>query len=156
MKHFEINRNIIIKCETKKTRNGFKHIAILQNNLCEDIEQVQINYCNRTWEQYEYKDVLQKLAKKTTTLSAGQKKTLNKYIENGARVEDSLKPLKTIAMSAGLGEVFGKTQKEKNDWKVRMLKAGLAGQGLIMPENWNELSEKDKEARLNGAIEQLK
>jgi hypothetical protein len=37
-----------------------------------------------------------------------------------------------------------------------MLKAGLDGSGLIMPKDWDSLSEDEKEARLNGAISQLK
>jgi len=60
--------------------------------------------------------------------------------------------LKTVAMVARLGDIFGKTQKQKNDWKARMLKAGLENKGLIMPEDWNELNENDKQARLDGAI----
>jgi len=63
--------------------------------------------------------------------------------------------LKTIAMVAKMGEIFGTNQKEKNDWKVRMIKAGLENKGLIMPEDWNTLSENEKEKRLNRAIEQL-
>jgi hypothetical protein len=34
-----------------------------------------------------------------------------------------------------------------------MLKAGLSNKGLIMPEDWNELSEDEKEKRLNKVIE---
>ena len=63
--------------------------------------------------------------------------------------------LKTIAMVAKMGEIFGTNQKEKNDWKARMLKAGLENKGLIMPDDWNTLSEDEKEKRLNRAIEQL-
>src|SRR3990167_1295649 len=64
--------------------------------------------------------------------------------------------LKTVAMVMAMGNIFGKNQKEKNDWKARMLKAGLDGRGLIMPDEWDTLSEDQKETRLNGAIEQLK
>ena len=63
--------------------------------------------------------------------------------------------LKNIAMVAKMGEIFGTNQKEKNDWKARMLKAGLENKGLIMSEDWNTLSEDEKEKRLNRAIEQL-
>jgi hypothetical protein len=55
-------------------------------------------------------------------------------------------------MVAKLGDVFGQTPKEKNDWKARMIKAGLGGQGLEMPEDWNTLSEETKEVRLNKVI----
>jgi len=61
--------------------------------------------------------------------------------------------LKTTGMIALLGDVFGNTKKEKNDWKARMMKAGLEGKGLTMPEDWDDLTEDEKEKRLNGAIE---
>ncbi len=43
-----------------------------------------------------------------------------------------------------LGEVMTDNKKGSNDWKTRMLKAGLQDKGLIMPE--------EKETRLNGVI----
>ena len=58
-------------------------------------------------------------------------------------------------MVAKMGEVFGKTQKESNDWKARMLKAGLESKGLIMPDNWDSLSEDDKTRRLDAVISEL-
>jgi len=60
---------------------------------------------------------------------------------------------KSISAIASLGDVFGKSQKESNDWKARMLKAGLQDKGLIMPEDWESLSEDEKETRLNTVIE---
>ena len=69
--------------------------------------------------------------------------------------KDDLKPLKSVGMVAALGEIFGSTKKEKNDWKLRMLKAGLSSKGLSVPEDWDRLSEEDKENRLNGAIAQI-
>jgi hypothetical protein len=68
---------------------------------------------------------------------------------------DGLTHLHTVAGVMALGDIFGHDQKESNDWKARMLKAGLEGRGLIMPEDWDQLTEDQKEARLNGAIEQL-
>jgi len=64
--------------------------------------------------------------------------------------------LKTVAMVAALGSVLCQDQKSANDWKARMLKAGLEGSGLIMPEDWDGLSEDEKERRLDGAIGELK
>jgi hypothetical protein len=63
---------------------------------------------------------------------------------------------KTVAMVSQLGEIFGKTEKEKNDWKTRMLKAGLEGRGLQMPEDWETLSEAEKKKRLDAVIGVLK
>jgi len=63
--------------------------------------------------------------------------------------------LKTIKMVMTMGNIFGKDQKEKNDWKARMLKAGLENKGLIMPNDWNQLPEPEKEKRLNKVIANL-
>lgn len=60
--------------------------------------------------------------------------------------------LKSVAMVAKLGEIFCDTPKDQNDWKARMLKAGLSNRGLSMPENWDSLSETEKAKRLDGAI----
>ena len=55
-------------------------------------------------------------------------------------------------MIAQLGEVFCDNQKDKNDWKARMLKVGMEGKGLQMPDDWDQLDEDTKEARLNAVI----
>lgn len=60
--------------------------------------------------------------------------------------------LKSVAAIAKLGEIFCNTPKEKNDWQVRMLKAGLENRGLIMPDDWDSLSEEEKTKRLSKAI----
>jgi hypothetical protein len=153
MKTFKVNKNIKIIC--RPFRTGFGHIATLYINEVNKGES-RIRYYNRTWESFEYESVLEKLADENQALSRSQKITVKKYIKNGARIEEDLKPLKNIAMIAALGDIFGSTQKESNDWKTRMLKAGLENRGLIMPDNWNQLSEADKQARLDGAISTLK
>lgn len=159
MKTFKINDYLEIVCEWKKTRNGFKHEATL---LLNGIERgfAKVCYLNRSWEQYEYQDVVHKLIEGSELLTDGEKKLIKDTLDgtdgyDGEGCRGDSEGLKTIGMIAKLGEVFGKDQKEKNDWKERMLKAGLGGKGLIMPEDWNELDEEIKEARLNEAITQL-
>lgn len=67
------------------------------------------------------------------------------------RKEDS--PFKAMAMVMKMGELLaGNTKKEKNDWKLRMAKAGM-GEGINVPEDWDTLSEDEKERRLNGIID---
>ena len=63
---------------------------------------------------------------------------------NGAGI---LKMASTVAM---MSEVFCNTQKEKNDWKLRMLKAVP---GISIPDDFDSLPEKEKEQRLNKVIE---
>lgn len=64
--------------------------------------------------------------------------------------------LRTIGAVAALGAIFHQgDEKGANDWKARMLKAGLEGRGLIMPEDWDTLPEAEKTRRLDGAIGEL-
>lgn len=61
--------------------------------------------------------------------------------------------MKSVSMVASLGDLMTNNQKEANDWKARMLKAGLENKGLIMPEDWETLPEAEKETRLNNVID---
>lgn len=61
--------------------------------------------------------------------------------------------MKTTASVMAMGAFFASDKKEENDWKVRMLKAGMGDKGLIMPDDWDELTEEEKERRLNSVIE---
>ena len=63
--------------------------------------------------------------------------------------EGHVKLTATMAKAAAL---LMDDKKAANDIKVRILKAGL-GQMLMIPDNWNELSEDEKERRLDKAIE---
>ena len=51
----------VIYCESKSTKNGFKHQAqvFVNNHLYE----CKINYWNRTWERYEFESVINKMVK---------------------------------------------------------------------------------------------
>lgn len=73
------------------------------------------------------------------------------------RSKNAQPPLGSVIRStcaiAKLGEFMGATsQKSSSDWKARMLKAGLASRGLIMPDNWDELPEDEKQRRLDAVI----
>ena len=153
MESFKISKNLEAVCEWKKTRVAFKHVATLLRDGREVID-VKINYLNRTWERYTYESVLYKLMEKSKPFLSGDEIVKFKTaILNGGEHDKSL--LKSVAMVAAFGDIFGKNQKESNDWKARMLKAGLGSSGLSMPDDWDTLDEATKEARLNGALAQL-
>ena len=59
-----------------------------------------------------------------------------------------------IKAVCAFGDLICDNQKEKNDWKARMLKAGM-GEGLSMPEDWGRLPEDEKERRLEGVLKCL-
>src|SRR4030095_13736112 len=61
---------------------------------------------------------------------------------------------KSIAAIAMLGDIFTDTRKQSNDWKARMIKAGV-GAGIQMPDDWDTLNEDEKQRRLDGVIQIL-
>jgi hypothetical protein len=60
--------------------------------------------------------------------------------------------LKSVAMVAAFGNILCDSQKDKNAWKLRMLKAGLENQGLDIPNDFDSLPEEEKTRRLDGAL----
>jgi len=62
--------------------------------------------------------------------------------------------LNMVATVAKMGEIFADTDKEKNDWKKRMLKAGI-GDAVQFPDDWDSLPEEEKKRRLDGSIDIL-
>ena len=153
MKEFQINKNISVVCEAKNTRNGFKHEATLLINGVER-DKAKICYLNRTWERFEFDSVISDLIEKTPYLSKLQKsKFLNRKTTQNEKESEGM--FRGISMIAKLGDIFGKTEEQKNDWKKKMLTVGLGKQGLEFPEDWDSLSEKEKKVRLDGTIETI-
>jgi hypothetical protein len=151
MKIFKITEKIEVICEAKKTRSGFKHEATLVKNS-NTYETVKCCYLNRTWECYEYQSVLYKLIEKTTALSNEEKETCKKFINQD---HTDWSGFRTVAMVSKLGDIFCDTKKDRNDWKLRMLKAGLGNMGLEMPEDWEQLDEDTKQSRLDAVIKMV-
>ena len=151
MRSFRINEKIEIVCESEKTRNGFRHLATLLFNGREE-DSTKVCYLNRTWERFEFQTVAKKLIEKSTSLSDDEKKLCSEWLD-GDRTDWS--EFKTTNMVASLGELFCDNQKDKNDWKARMLKAGL-GEGIQMPDDWDDLDEDTKTARLDKVMEHMK
>lgn len=147
MRIFKITKEIEVVCNSEKTRNGFRHLATLLYNGMEE-ESAKCTYLNRTWERYEFQSVLNKVVEKAS-LSEKQKEICKKFIDGD---QTDWSGFKSVGMIASLGEVFADTQKEKNDWKARMLKAGFGNKGLDIPEDWDILNEDEKEKRLNKVI----
>ena len=153
MESFRINENLEAVCEWKKTRVAFKHEATLLRDGREVLT-VKICYLNRTWERYTYESVLYKLLEKSKEFISGDEGVdFKTAILNGG--EREMSALRSVGIVAALGDIFGKNQKESNDWKARMLNAGLGGLGLEMPDDWDTLSETEKTRRLDRTIEQI-
>ena len=153
MKTFEVNKDIKIEAEYYETRYSWGHKAYLYLNG-EQVGYKKITYYNRTWERYTFESILYAIVESSKALSKEQKAEAVNYIKHYDDVE-SRQALKSVANIAKLGAIFGSNQKESNDWKARMLKAGLEDKGLIMPEDWDTLDEDTKTARLDAVIAEL-
>lgn len=159
MKTFTINRHITIEAEYYETRYSWGHKAYMYIDG-RQVEDYKITYYNRTWEAYQFQSILESIvdrAAKNKTITGRQAAIASKLIKNGFVKEahkETKQQFQTVTNIALMGEVFGTNQKEKNDWKARMLKAGL--QGLSMPEDWETLSEDEKTVRLDKVIKELK
>ena len=152
MKVFKITKELEIVCNSVNTKYGFKHLATLFKDG-EEVQDGKCTYQNRTWERYEFQSVLSNVVEKAVKnklLSEEEEKICREFIQGD---QTDWSGFKATAMIAQLGEVFADTKKEKNDWKTRMLKAGLENKGLMIPDDWDELDEDEKERRLNGVIE---
>lgn len=151
--NFQITDNIRIKAEYYETRYSWGHKAWLYFDG-QEVDYKKITYYNRTWESYQFQSIVHNLIDKSCSI-AKDKKQEYKAIADEIGSGKVRKDLKNIGMIAKLGSIFGATQKESNDWKTRMLIAGLADKGLIMPEDWDTLGEDEKERRLDAVIAHL-
>lgn len=153
-KIFRVNDDVSIICQWIKTRYGFKHEASYRDHSWAT-RKTKCCYYNRTWESFEYESVLKQALEAFSPLSEEQQKVVLEAWRTDNRKEvDAM--FGSIALVAQIGNLLCDSQKEKNDWKARMLKAGLGNQGLSMPEDWETLSEEEKERRLDNVINELK
>ena len=152
--NFKITDHLTAECEYYERANSWGHTGKVYRDGAV-IAQHHIRYYNRTWESYEFETLLKALkAKVERRLSGAEIKAFDEAIRHGGDQQHSM--LKSIGLIASLGDMFCDTQKAKNDWKERMLRAGLGDKGLIMPEDWDQLDETEKQARLDGAISAIR
>jgi hypothetical protein len=149
-KNIVINDKISIYFRTQDTRYGFRHLAELLEVDNDDIEKyktttAKCTYYNRTWESFTYQTVGHKVLIKHFGDTTDWCEKFDKLMID--RTNDFYN---TVGMIAKIGNVIADTKSEKNDWKLRMIKAGMPG--IEVPEDWDTLSEEEKETRLNYVI----
>ena len=152
MKIFKITEHLEVVCQSESTRYGFRHLATMMRDGSE-IQDGKCTYQNRTWEAYDFQSVLfdvVKKAVKNNLITDEEAKVCDVFIREDQTDWSGFKATKMVAQ---MGELFCDNQKDKNDWKARMLKAGLSG--LSIPDDWDTLDEDTKEARLNAVIENM-
>jgi hypothetical protein len=124
-----------------------------QTTFYNTISETKVCYLNRTWESFEYETVIVNLLKINSDILP--KQTITKFLkkQSGEYKKQANRMFSSIAMVAQIGNILCNDQKEKNDWKKRMVLAGLPE--LDIPEDWDLLSESEKENRLNNVINEL-
>lgn len=149
---FPINKEYEIIAHWEKTSRGFRHVVRLMKNG-QEVDKATANYLNRTWERFNYESAISSLLQKTNLMTDKERKD---YLDALSKkdMERVNKEFGMIGAIAQMGEVLTSSKKESNDWKERMIKAGLPQ--IDIPEDWNTLSEDEKEARLNKVIEYMK
>jgi hypothetical protein len=76
---------------------------------------------------------------------------VNEFVKNRSS-DRGTEALKSIGMLAKLGELMADSQEQKNRNKKVALESV---EGIDFPDDWDELSEEEKEHRLNGAIKEI-
>lgn len=149
VKIFTLPDGYTISCRSERTRYGFRHLATLFKDGYQ-VERYKACYYNRTWESYEFQTVVHGVLGKYYYDNEPTQIALCEMLDKQSLGEiDQM--FKTIGTIAKLGEIFTNNKVDSNKWKERMLKAGLSG--LDFPENFDSLSEEEKEKRLNKVIE---
>lgn len=154
MRIFKITKEIEVVCNSESTRYGFRHLATMFKDGAE-IQDGKCTYQNRTWERYEFQSVLNDVVRKALKnklISEEEEKACKEFIDGD---QTDWSDFKTTSAVAKMGELFYDNQKDKNDWKKRMLKAGMENKGLIMPDDWDTLDEDTKTARLDAVINMM-
>ncbi len=147
MNLFEVSPGFTIACEHQNTRSGFRHVAILLVNNRE-VDRTKCCYLNRTWESYTFQSVMYKLVDRTKCMTEEQKCAARERVKHGGPNRGN--PFTAVAAVASIGALLLDDQKSINDWKTRMLKAGIPG--LDLPEDWDSLDEAEKQRRLDAVI----
>lgn len=156
--YFKINDKLAIGAENYRTSRSWGHKAHLyrvrtpeQSDL--HIESDKIRYYNRTWEAYEFQSIMYSLvdkALKHKVITQAEYDTCYEFI----KTYQEPSRFAHVAMIARMGDVLTNNQTQANDWKARTLRAGI-GEALDMPADWSQLSEDEKQSRLDQAIQAL-
>ena len=145
---------IVLPISIGVSSGNSKHFSTVRISVYEDENTGEISFCmgidGQTYRTGTYNRKKQEFGK-----IKGRKINGNPMIMEKREKKSAMGMLKMVSTMAAMGEIFADTQKEKNDWKMRMLRAGLPTQGFHPPEDWDTLSEDEKTKRLDGAIKIL-
>lgn len=145
---------IVLPISIGVSASNTRHLSTVRISCWEDEKTGEISFCMGIDGQT-YRTGTYNRKKKEFGKIKGRKVNGNPMIMEKREKKSAMGMLKMVSTMAAMGEIFADTQKEKNDWKLRMMKAGLPQHALHVPEDWDQLSEDEKTKRLDGAIKIL-
>ena len=149
------NKSVSVTCESKSNRSGFYHLGKLyyQNRL---VLKKKIQYYNRTWEAWEFQSLLENLLDKAKKeLPDKAIIDLKALIEKENGVREAWVNTKSNNLKKAFKMIDIMLPKRKaNKAKMNLLRSEFRG-GLVVPSNWDELDEDEKQTRLNKAVEAI-
>ncbi len=150
MTTFDLKCGYQIQCRSERTRYGFRHLAKVIDTHYNVAGEAKVCYYNRTWESFTFESVIRRALETCKDFDDAARTFIMDSLRNEAHGKVS-KMFANVGAIAKLGELFTDNKIEANDWKARMLKAGLPG--LDIPDDWNTLTEDEKSRRLDKVIE---
>jgi len=145
MDTFKLSNEYVIECEYNSTRSGFRHFATLYKND-HNVMKVKRCYLNRTWESYSFQSVIHDLIDKYFNESEAKG---FKAIADSLGKGESESFINSLTMLSKLGDVLSSSEAEANTFKKNIL-SKLPG--IEFPDDFDNLPEKEKTRRLNGAL----
>lgn len=144
MEKYIINENLYFEAWSWRKSGRWGHEARAVYNGRE-IDSARITYQNRTWESYQFQSVMQKLIDQldeSKYIPLKDRLEASRMIKTGDRRD--MKKLQSMGAMAMLGGIIGGA-----NTKARILSTIP---GVIMPDDFESLSEEQKNERLDGAI----
>lgn len=145
---------IVLPISIGVSASNTKHLSTVRISCWEDEKTGEISFCmdidGQTYRTGSYNRKKQEFG-----AIKGRRITGNPALGEKREKKATNSMLRMVSAVAAMGEIFADTQKEKNDWKLRMIKAGLPQHALHVPEDWDNLSEDEKTKRLDGVIKVL-
>jgi len=149
MTSYKFGKGYQVVCEWKKTRNGFKHEAVLLDNGYERCK-TKVCYLNRTWEKFEYQTVINQTINHYFK-DERQAKKYKKIIEKKA-IGNIDKKFGMVKMVASIGNILCNSDQDKAAWKKKMI--GTMP-GINFPDDFDKLDVNERNKRLDNVIKEL-
>ena len=148
-KTYELTKGYSVTCDVKKP---FTHVAVVYDEKYNRLNRASIRYYNRTWEQYNFQDVIHKAIDNCDGIKAKTRAKNKVDKEALGVVKNELSAMAGVVAFAGL---LQDDPAKKTEAKLSALEI-VTGGAVQRPDDWETLTEEVKQKRIDGAVDQLK